>query len=54
MKKLSYTAPVVEITKWQTEDVITTSGGLVKAGTDVVASVGDSNVTRSISYGDLK
>ena len=26
MKKLAYTAPVVEITKWEKQDIITTSG----------------------------
>lgn len=52
MKKSSYIAPVVEITKWKTEDVITTSG--LASVTNVVSAIGDSNVTRSVNYTELK
>lgn len=53
MKKLAYTTPVVEVTKWESQDIITTSG-LVSVSVDTVSTIGDANVTASVSYDDLQ
>ncbi len=52
MQKKTYIAPVVEITTWKQEDVITTSG-VVANTAGVVSTLGDSNVTVSVKYEDL-
>lgn len=55
MKKLAYTAPVVEITKWEKQDIITTSGlETISVSEGVVASLGDANVTAKIDYKSLQ
>lgn len=53
MRKSAYTTPAVEITKWESQDIITTSG-LVQNSSSIVAEVGDSNVTASVVFGELK
>jgi hypothetical protein len=55
MKKLSYTAPSVEVTRWESQDIITTSvaAGLTADATSV-AKIGDSNVTVSKDFADLQ
>ena len=55
MKKLAYTAPVVEITKWEKQDIITTSGlETISVSEGVVASLGDAHVTAKIDYKSLQ
>ena len=49
MKKITYHTPVVEITRWNTQDIITTSGNTLKRhDASVVSNLGDSNVTVSV------
>ena len=52
MQKLTYTTPVVEVSKWEAQDIITTSG--IVTDTTSVSTIGDSNTTASVAYGDLK
>lgn len=54
MKKSAYTAPYSEITRWETEDIITTSGEQLNAMDNVVANIGDTNYTEKVSYEALK
>lgn len=50
MKKLAYETPIVEVTKWNTSDIITTSG-LTASDTILSASnIGDTNSTAVIDY----
>ena len=53
MKKSVYSTPVVEVTKWSSQDIITTSG-LVQNASTIVAEVGDKNLTASLDFGYLK
>lgn len=52
MKKLVYTVPVVEVTKWEAEDIITTSG-LVQVAPNTISTIGDDHVTATVDYNEL-
>lgn len=51
MEKRVYTAPQVSITKWEAEDIITTSGVTVGAAPLTIDTTNDAITT--VSYGDL-
>ena len=53
MEKLVYKTPSVQITKWSSQDIITTSGKGLAYIDNVVSAVGDDNVTKTISYGEI-
>ncbi len=53
MKKNTYIVPHVEITMWNSQDIITTSGETLSLDATSIANVGDGNYTVQKSYNDI-
>lgn len=52
MKKI-YETPAVTVTKWASQDVITTSGEIKSVATTLTINTVDSGIT-SVSYADIQ
>jgi hypothetical protein len=53
MRKITYSAPVIEITKWEKQDIITASGLSTSSTALDRSTIGTEKSVKTISYNDI-